>query len=213
MEGGLDDGGTEGGQETDGAAAGGTTGRDTLIDCPTDCPIDCPIDSKAGQDHFAVTMQRIHATCISLLGLGILLRGPSGVGKSDLALRLIDAGAMLVADDQVLLDPRDGRLTARAPAPLAGLLEVRGVGILPLPSSPAVPVALLADCVPPGRVERLPAPDRVMLAGVTLPRIMLAPLEASAPAKLRLALAAQAAGLPPVPPSFDTIPPCLVDTA
>ena len=59
----------------------------------------------------------VHATCVALDGAGVLLRGPSGSGKSDLALRLIDGGARLVADDQVALSAEAGRLVARAPAP------------------------------------------------------------------------------------------------
>ncbi|WP_040850329.1 HPr kinase/phosphorylase, partial [Nitrospirillum viridazoti] len=78
-------------------------------------------------------MIRVHATCVSVGGAGVLLRGASGSGKSDLALRLVDAGALLVADDQVALaaDPTATLLTATAPERLAGLIEVRGLGILP----------------------------------------------------------------------------------
>ena len=73
--------------------------------------------------------QQVHGTCIAIDGAGVLLRGPSGCGKSDLALRLIDGGAVLVADDRVSLEARAGDLVASAPDALAGLLEVRGVGI------------------------------------------------------------------------------------
>jgi len=128
-----------------------------------------------------------HATCIALDGAAVLLKGASGSGKSDLALRLIDAGALLVADDQVRLDNREGRLFASAPDAIAGLLEVRGLGIVRLPYRSRVPVCLVVDLVAPGEVERLPEDERIEIAGVGLPRIRLAPFEASAAAKLRLA--------------------------
>lgn len=135
----------------------------------------------------------IHATCVAMKGRGILLRGPSGAGKSDLALRLIDAGARLVADDQVSLVERKGRVLASAPAALAGRLEVRGIGIVTLDAAAEAPVALLADLVTPDRIERLPEPATEVFLDVPVPRISLAPFEASAIAKLHLALDAAAA--------------------
>ena len=71
----------------------------------------------------------LHATAISINGQAVLLIGPPGSGKSDLALRLIDRGALLIADDQVALTEVDGVLHASAPAATAGLIEVRGLGI------------------------------------------------------------------------------------
>lgn len=135
-------------------------------------------------------MATIHATCVLLSGIGVLLRGPSGSGKSDLALRLVDAGALLVADDRVELRMDNGRLMASAPAALAGLLEVRGVGILAVGSAPDAAVGLVADLVPPAAIERLPGRQTVTLLETPVPRLALAPFEASAPAKLRLAAAA-----------------------
>jgi HPr kinase/phosphorylase len=138
----------------------------------------------------------VHATCIALRSgkswRGVLLRGPSGAGKSDLALRLIEGGARLVADDQTALIQEARRLVGAPPGVLAGLLEVRGVGIVKLGRAQLLaraPIALLVDLVPPDRIERLPDPAREDLLGVDLPRMTLAPFEASAPAKLRLALA------------------------
>src|SRR5690348_6291197 len=101
---------------------------------------------------------RLHATCIAIGRAAVLLRGPSGAGKSDLALRLIDGGARLVADDQVELAAENGCLIARAPAAIAGRIEARGAGILPAPAVAEAPVALVADLVAPGAVERLPEP-------------------------------------------------------
>lgn len=141
----------------------------------------------------------VHATCVAVrVGRnwrGILLRGPSGAGKSDLALRIVDQGGRLVADDQTALVARGGGLVATPPGTLAGLLEVRGVGIVKLGRTRLLAratVALLVDLVSPDRIERLPDPAREMLLGVDLPRLALAPFEASAPAKLHLALARSA---------------------
>jgi serine kinase of HPr protein (carbohydrate metabolism regulator) len=138
----------------------------------------------------------VHATCVALRRRGgawraILLRGPSGAGKSDLALRLIEGGARLVADDQTELVRRGNAVIATSPARIAGLIEARGVGIVKLTRDQLVaraPVALLVDLAPPERIERLPEPTREDLLGLDLPVLMLAPFEASASAKLRLAL-------------------------
>jgi serine kinase of HPr protein (carbohydrate metabolism regulator) len=138
-------------------------------------------------------MSLVHASCVELEGIGLLLRGASGAGKSDLALRLIDAGAALVADDQVLLEARGGRLLARAPGALAGLVEVRGLGIVRLPFLPSTAIALLVELVAPEAVVRLPAALTVVLAGVPVAALRLAPFEASSVARLRLA-ARSAAG-------------------
>lgn len=142
----------------------------------------------------------VHATCVALRAgrnwRGILLRGPSGAGKSDLALRLIEGGGRLVADDQTALVRQGRGLVATPPGTLAGLLEVRGVGIVKLGRSQLLAratIALLVDLVPPDRIERLPDRARETLLGVDLPVVALTPFEASAPAKLRLALARTAA--------------------
>jgi len=150
-----------------------------------------------------MSRSRIHATCIALAGAagpaGILLRGPSGSGKSDLALRLIDQGATLVADDQCLLEVRDDggrrRVFARAPETIAGAIEVRGLGIVSLPRTAEAPVALLVDMAAPQTVERLPEAVEEELLGVAVPRMALDPFETSAPAKLRLALKAARASV------------------
>jgi len=133
-------------------------------------------------------MRRIHATCIAIDGRGVLLRGASGAGKSDLALRLIDEGAHLVADDQVELRAADGRLTAAAPPAIAGRIEVRGIGIVAMSCLADVEVGLLVDLVRSPDVERLPEPRVCRIEGIDVPVIALAPFEASATAKIRLAV-------------------------
>jgi serine kinase of HPr protein (carbohydrate metabolism regulator) len=130
----------------------------------------------------------IHATAVAIEGRAVLLRGPSGAGKSDLGLRLIDAGARLVADDQSELCRRGDALVVRAPATIAGLIEVRGIGIVRLDALVEAPVALVADLVAPEKIERLPAAGSETILGCVVPWIAVAPFEASAPAKIRLAL-------------------------
>ena len=149
----------------------------------------------------------MHATCIAVDGAGgpaaVLLRGPSGSGKSDMALRLVDGGALLVADDQCELHRQDGpqgaRVVARSPDGISGAMEVRGVGLVRVPILREAPVALLVDLVAADAVERLPEETTEDILGIALPRIALYPFEASAPAKLRAALSAPAAHLDPAP--------------
>lgn len=135
-------------------------------------------------------MIKVHATCVEWGGGAVLLRGPPGTGKSDLGLRLVDAGGHLVADDQVQLDSEDGNLVASAPPSLAGKIEVRGIGLIDLPDErirAQANVLLVADLTS-DTPERLPDPERCALAGVDLPVLRLCPFEASAAAKVRIAL-------------------------
>jgi serine kinase of HPr protein (carbohydrate metabolism regulator) len=118
----------------------------------------------------------------------VLLRGPSGSGKSDLGLRLIDAGAQLIADDQSELVRVGERIVVRPPSTIAGLIEVRGVGIIRLDPLMEAPLALIADLVAAKTIERLPLLRTTQILGLDLPLIAVAPFEASAVAKLRLAL-------------------------
>jgi HPr kinase/phosphorylase len=135
-------------------------------------------------------MIQVHGTCVELAGLAVLLRGAPGSGKSDLALRLIDQGARLVADDRVDLRLDGTELLASAPPPLAGRIEVRGLGILALPPLASARLGLVVELVDPATVERLPEPSQCSFLGRALPQIRLAPFESSAAAKLRLAVRA-----------------------
>jgi HPr kinase/phosphorylase len=138
----------------------------------------------------APTRVRIHATAVAIDGHAVLLRGVSGAGKSDLALRLIDAGARLVVDDQSELIRRGEAVIVRPPGTIIGLIEVRGIGVMRIDGLAEAPVALIADLVAADRVERMPARRRETILGVSLPVIALSPFEASAPIKLRFALRA-----------------------
>jgi serine kinase of HPr protein (carbohydrate metabolism regulator) len=134
----------------------------------------------------------LHAGLIALPGphgwRGVLIEGPSGAGKSDLALRALDAGWALVADDRTLIWPCEARLYGRAPDVIGGLVEVRGLGVVGYPRRAFAEVVLVARCVPPGAVERVPDAERRDIFGLSLPVLQLHALEASAPLKLRQAL-------------------------
>ena len=132
-------------------------------------------------------MTVVHASCVAIFGMAVLLRGPSGSGKSDLALRLVDAGAHLVADDQVVLEAAGGRVRASAPASIAGLIEVRGIGLLRLRMVGDIAVGLVVDLSAEPRPDRLPSPRRCRLEGVAVPIVAIDPFAASAAAKVRLA--------------------------
>lgn len=139
----------------------------------------------------------VHASAIAIDGRAVLLRGPSGAGKSDLALRLIDDGARLVADDQVELRRAGERVLVTAPAVIAGLIEVRGVGIVRLEAVADARLALLVDLVQSAEVDRFPETRCEDVLGLAIPAIALSPFEASAGAKLRFALRAFSADTVP----------------
>ncbi|MBX7198928.1 MAG: HPr kinase/phosphatase C-terminal domain-containing protein [Rhodospirillaceae bacterium] len=145
-------------------------------------------------------MPLIHASCVVVGGIGVLIRGASGSGKSDLALRLIDAGASLVADDYCEAEALAGRLVVRPPPTIAGKLEVRGFGIVDIAHLPSTTVGLIVDLVASAEIERLPDPrgEGVLsdtIEGVRLPRLRLDPTHASSVAKVRLALKTRPNGM------------------
>jgi serine kinase of HPr protein (carbohydrate metabolism regulator) len=139
----------------------------------------------------------VHGTSVALGQRAALLRGPSGAGKSDLALRFLalpgdgELRPLLIADDQVFVMPNGrGALVASAPHTIAGKIEVRGVGIVEVPSLPQAELVLVCDLVGAGDVPRLPPEpwERTVIAGVQIRRLRLDPFESSAPLKLKMAL-------------------------
>lgn len=100
---------------------------------------------RGGAESRPLEQLNLHATAVAVDGRGLLILGASGAGKSALALRMIALGARLVADDRVLIEPRDGRLIASAPAGLRGVIEARGVGLLRAEALDEAPLALAVD--------------------------------------------------------------------
>ncbi len=141
------------------------------------------------------TSEQVHGSAVSIDGAGVLITGNSGSGKSDLTLRLIDEGAALIADDRVDVRVLDRSLLAAAPETIAGLLEVRGVCIVELSHLNDVPLQLVIDLAPPAEIERLPEPAATTILGIDLPLVRLNPFEASAPAKVRMALKLATGGI------------------
>lgn len=133
----------------------------------------------------------VHATTIAIGTRAVLIEGPSGAGKSDLALRLIDRGAVLVADDRTVLSRAGNRLVASPPDTIAGLIEVRGVGVVSLPYVGAARVVLAVDLS--AMVERMPEPASRTFLEVAVPLVALDPFAASAPLKVELAMRVLAA--------------------
>jgi HPr kinase/phosphorylase len=142
----------------------------------------------------------IHASAVLTGARAVLIRGPSGAGKSRLALDLIEAArcgalqfARLVGDDRVHVQAAGGRLLARPAETLAGLIEVRGLGILRLPYEPSAVVGLVVDLG--GNSGRLPEDTewRVDIEGVSLPRLAVAADEPALPAVLTLLTCGEAA--------------------
>lgn len=139
---------------------------------------------------------QVHGTCVAIDDKCALLRGEPGAGKSDLALRFLAMfsgqnalGVGLVADDQTVLSLERGKLIASSPATTGGLIEVRGLGIIPVAARSKAELALVVDLVSGEDIERLPDPlPKIELLGVSLPCIKLAAFEASAPIKLKIAL-------------------------
>ena len=130
----------------------------------------------------------LHAGLIARRALGrwrgVLIEGASGSGKSDLALKALERGWSLVADDRTLIWSDGGRLWGRAPDPLAGLIEARGLGIVAADRLPLSEIALVVRCAAAAALERMPEPAVWSALGIGLPLVVLAPFEASAAAKL-----------------------------
>jgi len=134
-----------------------------------------------------LSSETVHASTVALDGRAVLISGPSGSGKSDLALRLLDRGFALVSDDQTIVRREGERLIASPPPNIAGKLEIRGIGIVEMAHVGDVPVALLVELT--SDIQRLPDDDRERpILGVALPLISVDAMAASAPSKVALAL-------------------------
>lgn len=136
----------------------------------------------------------LHGTSVALAGRAALIRGASGAGKSDLALRFLSHygadGGGLVADDRCLIQAKEGRLTVRSPDAIAGRIEVRGIGILAVPHVDSAELSLIVDLVASDAVPRMPSEPlpQEQLLDCWISKAVLAPFEASAPVKLKLLL-------------------------
>jgi HPr kinase/phosphorylase len=159
-----------------------------LHEAPSGPISDCHATERAAGQ---ATRILLHASCVELSGTGVVLLGPSGSGKSDLALRLIDGGARLIADDRVVIERHGERLMARPPEPIAGLIEVRGLGIMRVDHCPSSALGLVVALGGDQPAQRLPERTTYQLLGVALPHVELDPWASSACAKIRLALAAE----------------------
>lgn len=134
-----------------------------------------------------LSSETVHASSVAMDGRAVLITGPSGSGKSDLALRLLDRGFTLVSDDQTIVRREGGRLIASAPPNIAGKLEIRGVGIVEMETVKDTPVALVVQLT--SEIERLPDERRERpVLGVNLPLVSVDALTASAASKVALAL-------------------------
>ena len=139
------------------------------------------------QSPLRLSSETLHASCVALDGRAVLITGASGSGKSDLSLRLLDRGFTLVSDDQTIVQRAGARLVACAPATIAGKLEIRGVGIVDMPTVGDVPVALIVELT--SEIQRLPDDNRERpILGVALPLVSIDAMTASAASKVALAL-------------------------
>ena len=134
-----------------------------------------------------LSSEMLHASTVALDGRAVVISGPSGSGKSDLALRLLDRGFILVSDDQTILRRDGDRLLASAPETIRGKLEIRGVGIVEMETVGDVPVALFVELT--SDIERIPDDSRErLILDVKVPLISVDALTASAPSKVAVAL-------------------------
>jgi HPr kinase/phosphorylase len=147
-----------------------------------------------------MSIETLHGTAIAFGSIGVLLRGPSGSGKSSLALRLIDGQgyglgrkllrAELIADDQVEISRVGDQLFMAAPYVIKNRIEIRGLGILPIRAKAGARLRLLVDLKPASEIERMPLEKHSFtdISGVSVRRIELDGHNAAAPTRLRAAL-------------------------
>ena len=134
-----------------------------------------------------LSTETLHASTVAINGRAVVISGPSGSGKSDLALRLLDRGFSLVSDDQTIVKKQGDQLLATAPPTIAGKLEIRGIGIVDMERIDNVPVALIVELT--SEIQRLPDENRERpILGVRVPVVTLDAMSASAPSKVAIAL-------------------------
>ena len=134
-----------------------------------------------------LSAETVHASTVATEGRAVMIMGPSGSGKSDLTLRLLDRGFTLVSDDQTIVKLHDERLLASAPPNIAGKLEIRGIGIVDMETVTNQPVALIVELT--SDIQRLPDDSRERpILGVGVPLITIDAMTASAPSKVALGL-------------------------
>ena len=131
-------------------------------------------------------MDLFHGTAVLYRGFGILIRGPSGSGKSDLALRLIDDGADLIADDQVIIKSVGEILQLSSPDKISGLIEVRGVGVVCIKYVSSIPLGLIVDINPRKKLKRMPITKKELIGNISIPVITIDAFESSAVAKIKV---------------------------
>ena len=134
-----------------------------------------------------LSSETIHASCVAIDGRAVLITGPSGSGKSDLTLRLLDRGFALVSDDQTVIKKVGTGLTATAPPTIRGKLEIRGIGIVMMTPVDDQAVALVVELT--SDIQRLPDDSRDrLIMGMLVPLISVDAMTASAASKVALAL-------------------------
>jgi len=135
-----------------------------------------------------LSAETLHASTVAREGRAVLIIGPSGSGKSDLALRMLDRGFALVSDDQTIVRRDVDRLIASPPPNIAGKLEIRGIGIVDMDHLSDVPVALIVELTT-SEIQRLPDDSRERpILGVNVPLVTIDAMTASAPSKVALGL-------------------------
>ena len=134
-----------------------------------------------------LSSENLHASCVAIGGRAILIAGPSGSGKSDLALRLLDRGFTLVSDDRTIVSKEGDALIASAPDPIRGKLEIRGIGIVGLETEGNVPIAMVVELT--SDMARMPDDSRErLILGTSVPLVNVDAMTASAAAKIVVAL-------------------------
>ena len=134
-----------------------------------------------------LSTENLHASCVAVDGRAVLISGPSGSGKSDLALRLLDRGFTLVSDDRTIIRKEGDRLVTSAPDTIRGKLEIRGIGIVDMETVSDVPLALVIELT--GEILRMPDDSRErIILGSPIPLVSVDPMTASAASKVAVAL-------------------------